>query len=312
MKVLFIDTVNQLLIQTLESANILCDTAYSKSKDEISTIIHQYDGIIIRSKFEIDKSFIDIAKKLKFIARAGSGTENIDVEYAITKNISCLNAAEGNRQAVAEHALAMILGLINNINQANQEVKKGQWNRESNRGTEISGKKIGIIGFGNNGNAFANLLKGFDVTVLAYDKYKTEYDYKTDMETIYKEADFLSLHVPLTHETKYLVNDDFISKFNKPFYLINTSRGKCVDTKALVKSLQNKKILGACLDVLEQEKMSFEKLATQNNTKDLTYLLKAKNVILTPHIAGWTKESDIKIAEILAQKIINQLNSIKN
>ena len=312
MKVLFIDTVNPLLIQTLESANILCDTAYSKSKEEISTIIHQYDGIIIRSKFEIDKSFIDIAKKLKFIARAGSGTENIDVEYAITKNISCLNAAEGNRQAVAEHALAMILGLINNINQANQEVKKGQWNRESNRGTEISGKKIGIIGFGNNGNAFANLLKGFDVTILAYDKYKTEYGYKTDMETIYKEADFLSLHVPLTHETKYLVNDDFISKFNKPFYLINTSRGKCVDTKALVKSLQNKKILGACLDVLEQEKMSFEKLATQNNTKDLTYLLKAKNVILTPHIAGWTKESDIKIAEILAQKIINQLNSIKN
>ena len=312
MKVLFIDTVNPLLIQTLESANILCDTAYSKSKEEISTIIHQYDGIIIRSKFEIDKSFIDIAKKLKFIARAGSGTENIDVEYAITKNISCLNAAEGNRQAVAEHALAMILGLINNINQANQEVKKGQWNRERNRGTEISGKKIGIIGFGNNGNAFANLLRGFDVTILAYDKYKTEYGYKTDMETIYKEADFLSLHVPLTHETKYLVNDDFISKFNKPFYLINTSRGKCVDTKALVKSLQNKKILGACLDVLEQEKMSFEKLATQNNTKDLTYLLKAKNVILTPHIAGWTKESDIKIAEILAQKIINQLNSIKN
>ena len=312
MKVLFIDTVNQLLIQTLESANILCDTAYSKSKDEISTIIHQYDGIIIRSKFEIDKSFIDIAKKLKFIARAGSGTENIDVEYAITKNISCLNAAEGNRQAVAEHALAMILGLINNINQANQEVKKGQWNRESNRGTEISGKKIGIIGFGNNGNAFANLLRGFDVTILAYDKYKTEYGYKADMETIYKEADFLSLHVPLTHETKYLVNDDFISKFNKPFYLINTSRGKCVDTEALAKSLENKKILGACLDVLEQEKMSFEKLATQNNTKDLTYLLKAKNVILTPHIAGWTKESDIKIAEILAQKIINQLNSIKN
>ena len=312
MKVLFIDTVNPLLIQTLESANILCDTAYSKSKEEISTIIHQYDGIIIRSKFEIDKSFIDIAKKLKFIARAGSGTENIDVEYAITKNISCLNAAEGNRQAVAEHALAMILGLINNINQANQEVKKGQWNRESNRGTEISGKKIGIIGFGNNGNAFANLLRGFDVTILAYDKYKTEYGYKTDMETIYKEADFLSLHVPLTHETKYLVNDDFISKFNKPFYLINTSRGKCVDTEALAKSLENKKILGACLDVLEQEKMSFEKLATQNNTKDLTYLLKAKNVILTPHIAGWTKESDIKIAEILAQKIINQLNSIKN
>ena len=312
MKVLFIDTVNPLLIQTLESANILCDTAYSKSKEEISTIIHQYDGIIIRSKFEIDKSFIDIAKKLKFIARAGSGTENIDVEYAITKNISCLNAAEGNRQAVAEHALAMILGLINNINQANQEVKKGQWNRESNRGTEISGKKIGIIGFGNNGNAFANLLKGFDVTILAYDKYKNEYDYKTDMATIYKKADFLSLHVPLTHETKYLVNDNFISKFHKPFYLINTSRGKCVDTKALAKSLENKKILGACLDVLEQEKMSFEKLATQNNTKDLTYLLKAKNVILTPHIAGWTKESDIKIAEILAQKIINQLNSIKN
>jgi D-3-phosphoglycerate dehydrogenase len=230
----------------------------------------------------------------------------------MTKNISCFNAAEGNRQAVAEHTLAMILALINNINQANLEVKKGQWNRESNRGTEISGKKIGIIGFGNNGNAFANLLKGFDVTILAYDKYKKEYDYKTDMATIYKKADFLSLHVPLTHETKYLVNDNFISKFHKPFYLINTSRGKCVDTKALVKNLEDKKILGACLDVLEQEKISFENLAAKKNTKDLTYLLKAKNVILTPHIAGWTKESDIKIAEILAKKIINQSNSIKN
>ena len=312
MKVLFVDTVNPLLIQTLESANILCDIAYSKSKEKISTIIHKYDGIVIRSRFEIDKKFIDVAKKLKFIARAGSGTENIDVEYAMTKNISCFNAAEGNRQAVAEHTLAMILALINNINQANLEVKKGQWNRESNRGTEISGKKIGIIGFGNNGNAFANLLKGFDVTILAYDKYKKEYDYKTDMATIYKKADFLSLHVPLTHETKYLVNDNFISKFHKPFYLINTSRGKCVDTKALVKNLEDKKILGACLDVLEQEKISFENLAAKKNTKDLTYLLKAKNVILTPHIAGWTKESDIKIAEILAQKIINQLNSIKN
>ena len=312
MKVLFVDTVNPLLMQTLESANILCDIAYSKSKEKISKIIHKYDGIVIRSKFEIDKSFIDIAKKLKFIARAGSGTENIDVEYAMTKNISCFNAAEGNRQAVAEHTLAMILALINNINQANLEVKKGQWNRESNRGTEISGKKIGIIGFGNNGNAFANLLKGFDVTILAYDKYKKEYDYKTDMATIYKKADFLSLHVPLTHETKYLVNDNFISKFHKPFYLINTSRGKCVDTKALVKNLEDKKILGACLDVLEQEKISFENLAAKKNTKDLTYLLKAKNVILTPHIAGWTKESDIKIAEILAQKIINQSNSIKN
>ncbi len=312
MKVLFVDTVNPLLIQTLESANILCDIAYSKSKEKISTIIHKYDGIVIRSRFEIDKKFIDVAKKLKFIARAGSGTENIDIEHATTKNISCLNAAEANSKSAAEPALAMILELINNINQANQEVKKGQWNRESNRGTEISGKKIGIIGFGNNGNAFANLLKGFDVTILAYDKYKKEYDYKTDMATIYKKADFLSLHVPLTHETKYLVNDNFISKFHKPFYLINTSRGKCVDTKALVKNLEDKKILGACLDVLEQEKISFENLAAKKNTKDLTYLLKAKNVILTPHIAGWTKESDIKIAEILAQKIINQSNSIKN
>jgi len=312
MKVLFVDTVNPLLIQTLESANIVCDSAYSKSKEEISTIIHQYDGIVIRSRFDIDKSFIDIAKKLKFIARAGSGTENIDVKYAKTKHISCFNAAEGNRQAVAEHALGMILTLINNINYANLEVKKGKWNRESNRGAEISGKKIGIIGFGNTGNALANLLKGFDVIILAYDKYKNQYDYETDMETIYKEADFLSLHVPLTNETKYLVNDDFISKFNKPFYLINTSRGKCVDTKALVKSLKNKQILGACLDVIEQEKTSFEKLATKKNTKDLTYLLEAKNVILTPHIAGWTKESNIKIAEILSQKIINQLNSKKN
>ena len=309
MKVLFVDTVNPLLFNELEKHKILYDTAYDKTKNEISTIIKQYEGVVIRSRFEIDKEFIDAAKKLKFIARAGSGTENIDVNYAKSKKIICFNAAEGNRQAVAEHALGMILSLLNNINHSDSEIRNGMWNREANRGTEVSGKTFGIIGLGNTGSAFANLLKSFNAKILVYDKYKTTYPYQTNMKNIYNEADFISLHIPLNKETEYLVNDNFIAQFKKPIYLINTSRGGCVKTSSLVKGLKNKKILGACLDVLEQEKTSFETLVINNNMKDLKYLFDSKNTILTPHIAGWTKESDIKIAKIISEKIIKQLQT---
>ena len=302
MKILFIDTVHPLLKQELEKENHICDSAYNKSKTEIQQIISNYQGIIIRSRFKIDKQFIDCGSNLKFIARAGSGLENIDVEYAENKNIYCYNAAEGNRQAVAEHALGMLLSLFNNLNNADQEVREGKWERERNRGIELAGKTVGIIGYGNNGSAFAEILKGFNVKILAYDKYLTNYPQKSSMETINKEADIISLHVPLTDETTYLVDDNFIKRFVKNFYLINTARGKCVNTKNLVKALENKKIKGACLDVLEYEKTSFENLSKDGLTSDMQYLMNAQNTILSPHIAGWTAESNVKIAEVLLNK----------
>ena len=303
MKILFIDTVHPLLKQELEKENHICDSAYNKSKTEIQQIISNYQGIIIRSRFKIDKQFIDCGSNLKFIARAGSGLENIDVEYAENKNIHCYNAAEGNRQAVAEHALGMLLSLFNNLNNADQEVREGKWEREKNRGIELAGKTVGIIGYGNNGSAFAEVLKGFNVKILAYDKYLTNYPQESSMETINKEANIISLHVPLTDETTYLVDDNFINRSAKNFYLINTARGKCVNTKHLVKALANGKIKGACLDVLEYEKTSFENLSKDGLTSDMQYLMNAQNTILSPHVAGWTAESNVKIAEVLLEKI---------
>ena len=304
-KVLFIDTTHKYLIDQLEKKNIICDFEFSKTKSQIEKIIAKYDGIVIRSRFKIDKKFIDAAKKLKFIARAGSGLENIDIKYAEQKKIKCINAAEGNKQAVAEHALALILNLFNKINQANNELKSGKWLREENRGIELSGKKIGIIGFGNTGSSFVNLLKNFDLELLVYDKYKQNYEYKSSLEEIFKRAEILSLHVPLNDETKKYIDKSFINKMKKPFYLINTSRGQCVDTKALIRGIKENKVKGACLDVFEHEKTSFEKL---KRNRDLTFLLNSNKTILTPHIAGWTTESYFKIAKILSEKIISELS----
>tara|TARA_B100000900_G_scaffold321226_1_gene280466 strand:- start:169 stop:1089 length:921 start_codon:yes stop_codon:yes gene_type:complete len=304
-KVLFIDTTHKYLIDQLEKKNIICDFEFSKTKSQIEKIIAKYDGIVIRSRFKIDKKFIDAAKKLKFIARAGSGLENIDTKYAEQKKIKCINAAEGNKQAVAEHALALILNLFNKINQANNELKSGKWLREENRGIELSGKKIGIIGFGNTGSSFVNLLKNFDLELLVYDKYKQNYEYKSSLKEIFEKAEILSLHVPLNDETKKYVDESFINKMKKPFYLINTSRGQCVDTKALIRGIKENKVKGACLDVFEHEKTSFEKL---KRNKDLTFLLNSNKTILTPHIAGWTTESYFKIAKILSEKIISELS----
>ena len=302
MKIIFIDTTHPKLIKDLNYKGFICDQAYDKSRPEILKIIMNYDGIVIRSRFKIDKNFINAAKKLKFIARAGSGTENIDLHYANKKNIKCFNAAEGNRQAVAEHALAMILNLLNNIRVSDQEIRMGIWNREKNRGIELSGKTIGIIGFGNTGSSFAKILENFNVKILAYDKYKEKYKFQSNLDEILEFSDIISLHIPLTEETKYLVNENFIEKAKKPFYIINTSRGKCIETKALIKGLKDQKILGACLDVFEQEKNSFEKI---DENADLKYLIESKKTILTPHIAGWTFESNYKIAETLSKKIIN-------
>jgi D-3-phosphoglycerate dehydrogenase len=302
LKIIFIDTTHPKLIKDLNYKGLICDQAHNKSRSEILKIIMNYDGIVIRSRFKIDKTFINAAKKLKFIARAGSGTENIDLHYANKKNIKCFNAAEGNRQAVAEHALAMILNLLNNIRVSDQEIRRGIWNREKNRGIELSGKTIGIIGFGNTGSSFAKILENFNVKILAYDKYKEKYKFQSNLDEILDLSDIISLHIPLTEETKYLVNESFIDKAKKPFYIINTSRGQCIETKALIKGLKDQKILGACLDVFEQEKNSFEKIV---ENADLKYLIESNKTILTPHIAGWTFESNYKIAETLSKKIIN-------
>ncbi len=303
MKILFIDKVHPLLKERLEDKGFKCTEEYSETKKEIEKTIYLYDGIIIRSRFELDKHFLDKATKLKFIARAGSGLENIDTKHAQSRNIKCYNAAEGNRQSVAEHALGMILSLFNNLNKSDQEVRNGIWEREENRGIELSRKTIGIIGFGNNGSAFSEVLKGFNVTILAFDKYLKKYPHKSSMENIFKKADIVSLHIPLTEETTYLADDKFVNSFEKGIYLINTARGKCANTKSIVKGIKNGKIKGACLDVLEQEKTSFEDISKEGFTPELQYLIDSDKTILSPHIAGWTVESNIKIAEVLFNKI---------
>jgi D-3-phosphoglycerate dehydrogenase / 2-oxoglutarate reductase len=305
MRILFIDRVHPSLKNNLKKNKFICDESYRLSKKEIEKIIHNYEGIIIRSRFIIDSDFIRKAKNLKFIARAGSGLENIDVEFAESENIKCFNAAEGNRQSVAEHSLGMLLSLFNNLNTSDREVRNGKWEREGNRGIELAGKTVGIIGFGNNGSAFANVLQGFGVKILAYDKYLTDYPFQSSMEEIYKQADIVSLHIPLTEETRNLVNNNFINNFEKDFYFINTARGKCANTKSIVKDLKSGKIKGACLDVLEYEKTSFENLSKIGFTDEMQYLINSEKTILSPHIAGWTIESNVKISKILTEKILD-------
>ena len=307
-KILFIDSNHSKMHEMLLEKGFVCDLFYDKSAEELKKLIPDYDGIVIRGKFKITKEIIDSAPNLKCIARAGAGMENIDVDYATKKGIVCVHAPEGNRDSVAEHALGMLLMLFNNLKKADNEVRVGKWLREENRGTELGGKTIGIIGYGNTGSAFTKLLSGFDVTVLAYDKYKkgfgNNFVNESTPEEIFEKADVLSLHIPLTEEANYLVNDGYINKFKKNIYLINTARGKCVNTSDLVKSLESGKVLGACLDVLEYEAVSFEKMDSEKFPEPMQYLVKSNKVILTPHIAGWTHESNIKIAEVLANKII--------
>lgn len=308
MNILFIDSNHFLLHETLEKAGHTCDLNYHWTKDEIVANIHVYDGIVIRSRIKITKEIIDKATRLKFIARAGAGMENIDVAYAESKGIKCLHAPEGNKDAVAEHAIGMLLSLFNNLIRADKEVRKGIWIREGNRGIELIGKTVGIIGYGNMGSAFAERLKGFGVKVLVYDKYKknfgNDFIIETTLEHIFEEADVLSLHTPLTEETHYLINDTFINTFKKNIYIINTARGKSLNTADLVKNILSGKVLGACLDVLEYEAVSFENIDAATLPPPFKYLIESDKVMLSPHIAGWTHESNEKIASILAEKII--------
>ncbi len=308
-KILHLDTNHPLLIEILEKNGFINETDFVSSKEIIEQKIHLYNGIVIRSRFEIDQKFLDKAVNLQFIARVGAGLESIDCEYATSKNIHLIAAPEGNRNAVGEHALGMLLSLFNKLNQANTAVKNGLWQREVNRGYELEGKTVGIIGYGNMGKTFAKKLKGFDCKVIFYDilpNLSDENAIQVSLEYLQKEADVLSLHTPLTTKTFQMVNQNFINAFAKPFWLINTARGKNVDTIALVEALKIDKILGAGLDVLEYESTSFENIFSDKNlTSEFKYLLEAENVLLTPHIAGWTFESHQKLAQTIAQKIID-------
>jgi D-3-phosphoglycerate dehydrogenase len=291
----------------LEQAGFVNHEDFTSSKEAIEAKIHNYQGIVIRSRFKIDKIFLDKAVNLKFIARVGAGLESIDCEYAQSKNIALIAAPEGNRNAVAEHSLGMILSLFNNLNQADAEIRAGHWNRESNRGHELDGKTVGIIGYGNMGKAFAKKLRGFEVEVLCFDIQENVGDAnarQVNFTEFQAKVDVVSLHIPWTPETDKMVNAEFINGFTKPLWIINTSRGKNIVTADLVSALQTGKVLGAGLDVLEYEKLSFETLFLNKSTPEaFQYLLKAKNVILTPHIAGWTFESHERLAQVIVNKI---------
>lgn len=306
-KILHLDTNHPLLWEQLEKAGFQNEADYTSTKEEVESKIENYHGIVIRSRFKIDKTFIDKAKNLQFIARVGAGLESIDCEYAESKNIKLIAAPEGNASAVGEHALGMILSLFNKLNSADKEVKSGQWNRESNRGTELDGKTIGIIGYGNMGKSFAKKLRGFEVDVLCYDILPNKGDEnakQVSLQEIQQKADVLSLHIPWTPETDKMVNTTFINQFSKPFWFINTARGKSVVTTDLVSALQSGKILGTGLDVLEYEKLSFETLFEGEKPEAFEYLLNANNVLLSPHIAGWTFESKEKLAQVIVDKIL--------
>ena len=305
MRVALLDDFHPLISESFSKWNWEYMDCKDWSLEDFKTNAHNLEGIVIRSKFALDKSLLKLANKLKFIARPGSGLEHIDLEYCQKKNIEVFRSPEGNSDALAEHALGMLLSLVNNLQKANAEVKNNIWKREENRGSELKGKVMGIIGFGYMGRAFAQRLTGFGMEIIAYDKYKsgfkTKYVQEVTLNKIFEKSDFVSLHTPLNKDTIGMVNKNFIEKFKKSFVLINTARGQSVILKDLNKALKTNKILGACLDVLEVELKNFNIKNTSN--KNFEQLKKFENVILSPHIAGWTKESKKKMASIIIEKI---------
>lgn len=314
MKILLLDSNHPLITEQLLAKGFILEEDFTSSYDEVLQKINQYDGIIIRSRIPLDKNFLENAQNLKFIARVGAGMENIDLETAKNLGISLINSPEGNRDAVAEHVVAMLLILMNRLFIASEEVKNGIWKREENRGDELLGKTFGIIGYGNMGKATAKRLSGFGVEVIFYDilpNLEDEFAKQVSLEELQERTDILSLHIPLDASTGYLVDENFISKMKKNFYLVNTARGKNVKTSALVDALKSGKVKAAALDVLEYEKSSFENLDTSTslsarNKEDLQFLLDSEQVIVTPHIAGWTHQSKEKLAQFIVDKIVQQ------
>jgi len=308
MKILHVDRNHPLMLEQLQAYGFQNEEDYISAKSEIEDKISNYDGLVIRSRFTIDQTFLDAATNLKFIGRLGAGLENIDTAYAEKKGIQLFSAPEGNRNAVGEHALGMLLSLFNHLRRADQEVRNGIWKREENRGLELEGKTVGIIGFGNMGKAFAKKLRGFDCEVIFYDLKENignQDARQVSLKELQENAEVLSLHTPLTSLTENMVNSDFINQFKNPFWLINTARGKSVVTKHLVSALKSGAILGAGLDVLEYEKSSFENLFSDQHIlpEAFQYLIEADNVLLSPHIAGWTIESKEKLAQVIVDKI---------
>lgn len=308
-KIAFIDRVHNVLQEGLEELGWQCDDLTKATREEIKNQISVYHGIVIRSRFPMDHDFLKHATNLAFIARSGAGMENIDTAYCKHQNITLHNAPEGNRNAVAEHALGMLLSLFNNLNKGDREIRDGVWDREGNRGVELDGKVIGIVGYGNNGSAFAKKLRGFDVRVLAYDKYKTgfgdDFVEEVTLSQIQEEANVVSLHIPETPLTRGMINKRFIGQMDHPFYLVNLSRGSIVKTSDLMDGIEVEKVLGACLDVLEYEKSSFENMFGEEDQMPLPfkYLLSSNQVILSPHVGGWTRESYFKLSKVLLDKI---------
>lgn len=305
MEILQLDKNHPLISEQLTAKGFVVEEDHSSTYDEVLEKISGYEGIIIRSRIPLDENFLNKASHLKFIARVGAGMENIDIETAEKLNIKLINSPEGNRDSVAEHVVGMLLILMNRLFIASNEVKSGIWKREENRGDELLGKTFGIIGYGNMGKATAKRLSGFGVDVIFYDilpSLSDEFATQVSLEELQKRADILSLHIPLTSETHYLIDENFISKMEKNFYFVNTARGKNLKTKALVEAVENGKVLGACLDVLEYEKSSFENLESENS--DLQFLLDSEKVIVTPHIGGWTEQSKIKLAQVIVDKIL--------
>lgn len=307
MRVLFVDSVHSILEDRLKNLDFNCEHDYCSNRKDLLAKIANYQGMVIRSRTPIDEEFLAAATSLKFIARSGAGLENIDCIKAANLGIHLFSAPEGNRQAVGEHALGMLLNLFNKLSTADAEVRAGQWNREANRGVELSGKTVGIIGYGNMGKAFAKCISGFDCTVLAYDNVKTDYSdayaNESTLENIQQNADIISFHTPYNKSTHHYLDHAFTDKMAKPFYIINTARGKITCTSSLVKGLQSGKVLGACLDVLEFEKTSFENMFDGQIPDSFQYLLNSKKVLLSPHVAGWTVESYYKLSSVLADKI---------
>ncbi|MNU97311.1 (S)-sulfolactate dehydrogenase [compost metagenome] len=306
--ILIVDDIHEVMLKKFEQAGIHYNYQPDISREEAEKIISNYSGMVIRSKFQVDKAFFDLAPNLRFIARAGAGMDNIDDTVAAQRDVLLIPANEGNRDAVGEHMIGMLLSLMNNLNRGDQQIRSGQWLREANRGYELKGRTVGLIGYGHNGMAMAKKLSGFDVQVLAYDKYRIDYANQyasaADMEKICKEADVISFHIPLTDETKGMIDADYLAKFKKPIFFLLGARGGIVQVPAVLSGLDSGSIIGAAFDVLPVEK--FPKLAEQNWYADL---IRRDNVILSPHVAGWTFESYYKLSEVAADKIIAFLTS---
>ncbi|MBL7901294.1 MAG: hydroxyacid dehydrogenase [Bacteroidia bacterium] len=310
MRVLLADSNHAVLHETLIKAGFDCDLFWDKPANELVELLPAYEALVIRSKFKLDAPLLEKCTRLKCIGRVGAGMENIDQAFAKSKGIVCLSVPEGNRDAVGEHAIGMLLMLLNNLKKADEEVRNGKWIRSENRGTEIMGKTVGIIGYGNTGKALASKLSGFGCKILAYDKYLKGYSdqfaQESSLERLYEECDIVSLHLPLTAETKYFANQEFFRAFKKNIYFINTARGSCLNTAELIPFLDSGKVKGACLDVLEFESLSFEN-NTAMESEVFRYLIQSTKVVLSPHIAGWTHESNYKMSRFLAEKMIAEL-----